>query len=152
MDKQPRPARTETRKWAVWTAALVAVILVFSLLASLVHTGFGTVTVRDIQYMTGEGGLQRALLYIPDSATPQSPAPAIVACHGYNNTAEVQDINSIELSRRGYVVISIDAYRHGLSSETDPAMPSAQGGGTYSALQYLGTLPYVLPRPQYRRL
>lgn len=143
MDKRARSPQTETKKWASWTAVLAALILIFSLLASLVHTGFGTVTVRDIQYLTGEGGLQRALLYIPDSATPQSPAPAIVACHGYNNTAEVQDINAIELSRRGYVVISIDAYRHGLSSETDPSMPAAQGGGTYSALQYLGTLPYV---------
>ena len=109
MDKRARSPQAETKKWASWTAVLAALILIFSLLASLVHTGFGTVTVRDIQYLTGEGGLQRALLYIPDSATPQSPAPAIVACHGYNNTAEVQDINAIELSRRGYVVISIDA-------------------------------------------
>lgn len=63
MDKRARFPQTETKKWASWTAVLAALILIFSLLASLVHTGFGTVTVRDIQYLTGEGGLQRSSLH-----------------------------------------------------------------------------------------
>lgn len=131
------------RKPALLLCVFLAIIFVFSLLAGQVHSSFGVVKIWDIRYATEEGGFQRALLYVPKSATAENPAPAIVACHGYNNTAEVQDINAIELSRRGYVVISIDAYRHGLSSEADSGQAEPAGGGTYAALQYLGTLPYV---------
>jgi dienelactone hydrolase len=86
-----------------------------------------------------------ALLYVPDSASVEDPAPAIVSMHGYNNTREVQDLNAVELSRRGYVVIAIDAYDHGGSSFADPRINKgiAPDMGTYAALQYLGTLPYV---------
>lgn len=140
----------KTRKLWITLCLMIVGILVFSMLAGLVHTGFGTVKIWDIKYMTQEGGYQRALLYVPKSVSSSNPAPAIVACHGFNNTAEVQDINAIELARRGYVVISIDAYRHGLSSEPNLNIDSGGGAGlfgemngVYSALQYLGTLPYV---------
>lgn len=51
----------------------------------------------------------------------------------------------MELSKRGYVVMAIDAYGHGHSKFPDTQI---NGGivadmGTYAALQYLKTLPYV---------
>ena len=96
-------------------------------------------------YVTEDGARMRALLLVPDSASVENPAPAIVSCHGYNNTLEVQDLNWVELSRRGYVVMTIDAYDHGLSSFPDKRINKgvANDMGTYAALQYLGTLPYV---------
>lgn len=125
----------------------VALILIFvgSLFAALVHTSFGRVKVTEITYVSEDGARFHSILYVPENATPEKPAPAIIAAHGYNNTAEVQTINSVELSRRGYVVLAIDHYSHGDSSATDPRVNDGITAdmGVYSALQYLGRLPYV---------
>jgi hypothetical protein len=113
--------------------------------AYFVHTSGGNVKITDMTYVTEDGARMSALLYVPDSVSVENPAPAIVSCHGYNNTREVQDINAVELSRRGYVVIAIDEYDHGGSSFPDPRINKgvAVDMGAYPALQYLGTLPYV---------
>lgn len=123
----------------------LALVIIGSLCSFLVHTSGGKVKITDMTYVTEDGARMTALLYVPDSASVENPAPAIVSCHGYNNTREVQDINAVELSRRGYVVIAIDAYDHGGSSFPDPRINKgiAIDMGVYSALQYLGTLPYV---------
>lgn len=133
-------------KKSVWVIYISLALVVFgSLGAYLVHTSCGKVKITDMTYVTEDGARLSSLLYVPDSASVENPAPAIVSCHGYNNTREVQDINAVELSRRGYVVITIDAYDHGGSSFADPRINKgvAADMGTYSALQYLGTLPYV---------
>ena len=123
----------------------IALVLVGSFVASIVHRSGCTVKITDMTLVTEDGARMRALLLVPNSASVDNPAPAIVSVHGYNNTLEVQDSNQVELSRRGYVVISIDAYDHGLSSFPDPRINKgvAPDMGTYAALQYLGTLPYV---------
>ncbi|MDR1622346.1 MAG: hypothetical protein LBS00_08235 [Synergistaceae bacterium] len=133
----------------------ISLVLVFlgAFFAHLYNSNFGQVNVVPIDYITQDGIKMHAILYIPDSATDKAPVSAVVACHGYNNTAEVQDMNSIELSRRGFVVMAIDAYWHGLSGGSSRNMMNlnADGSkrdivydmGTYSALQYLGTLPFV---------
>jgi len=126
---------------------LIALVLIFvgSFGAYLIHTSVYKVKITDMTLVTEDGARMAALLYVPDSATVENPAPAIVSMHGYNNTKEVQDLNCVELSRRGYVVIAIDAYDHGRSSFADPRINKgiAPDMGTYAALQYLGTLPYV---------
>jgi uncharacterized protein len=129
----------------VFLCIAIAFVLLGSLGAYLVHTSGCKVKITDITYITEDGARLNAFLYVPDSATVENPAPAIVSSHGYNNTKEVQDINAVELSRRGYVVIAIDAYDHGNSSFPDPRINKgvAADMGTYPALQYLGTLPYV---------
>lgn len=104
---------------SLWLVPLVVsiLILILSYFAGQVHRSFKDVTIRDIQYVNVEGALQRGLLYIPKTATKENPAPAIVSCHGNNNTAEMQDIHAVELSRRGYVVLAVDGYRQGLSTQ-----------------------------------
>jgi hypothetical protein len=133
------------KKYVVFLCIAVALVLLGSLGAHLVHTSGCKVKITDITYVTEDGARMRALLLVPNSATVENPAPAIVSVHGYNNTLEVQDSNQVELSRRGYVVISIDAYDHGLSSFPDSRINKgvAPDMGTYAALQYLGTLPYL---------
>ncbi len=129
----------------IFLCIAVVLVLLGSLGAYLVHTSGGKVKITEMTYVTEDGARLNAFLYVPDSATVENPAPAIVSSHGYNNTKEVQDINAVELSRRGYVVIAIDAYDHGNSSFPDPRINKgiAADMGTYPALQYLGTLPYV---------
>ena len=141
-------AKKSSSKRSLVKLICCALILVFigSLGASLIQTAGGDVKVRSINFMTEDGVNLHALLYVPDSATDANPAPAIVASHGYNNTAEVQGINSVELSRRGYVVMSIDVYWHGLSGGTSLNVDNNSiipDGGGYAALQYIASLPFV---------
>ena len=139
--------KSEINLSKVIISLVLSIILIFggAMAGKKVHTSDGEVKIQDIQYVTEDGALLRALLYIPKSATEEFPAPAVVSSHGYNNTAEVQDLNCVELSRRGYVVIAIDAYGHGISElpDTEVGEGIVKDMGTYSAMQYLGKLPYV---------
>ena len=121
----------------------VIMMLCGSWIGGLANTSWGDVIVKDVEYFSEDGALLRGLLYLPKSAlTSETKIPAIVACHGYNNTAEVQSINNIELSRRGMVVFAIDEYGHGKSTFPEGVSIVGDMGG-YSALQYLGSLPYI---------
>jgi hypothetical protein len=84
-----------------------------------------------------------AYLFIPPNATPEHPAPAIVTTHGWFVTKEYQDINYIELARRGYVVIANDMYGHGDSDRFSGVDWNQRGSGQYDAVELLSKLPYV---------
>ena len=120
---------------------LVAVVLILGggLLASRVQRGGGDVQIEDVRF-PGAGGLTlSALLYVPNTATPSSPAPGVLAVHGYINSRETQSAYAIELARRGYVVLAIDQTGHGYSSP--PAF--ANGFGGPDGLAHLRSLPMV---------
>ena len=91
----------------------LALILLGSILAS-VFNGGGSVKVSRIRFDTPNGTLS-GLLYMPKDASAANPKPTVVVTHGYLNSAEMQDANAIELSRRGYVVLALDQYDHGHS-------------------------------------
>ena len=93
---------------------LFAVILVVlgSFLASMFHTSFFQVKVKEIEFETERGTLS-GLLYMPKGAGEEEPRPVIVTTHGYLNTKEMQDASAIEMSRRGYIVLAVDMYDHG---------------------------------------
>ena len=57
-------------------------------------------------------------MYKPDSATAEEKAPAIVFAHGLSTTKECYTQYAIELSRRGYVVVTPDMLNHGGSDIT----------------------------------
>jgi len=110
----------------------MAVVVVFSLLANLVNTSAYQVKVENIEFKTSgtatlimekydyEGEIE-GLLYTPKGCNAENPCPVIVTTHGYLNSKEMQDAPSIELSRRGYIVLAIDMYSHGGSTlEEDP--------------------------------
>jgi len=122
----------------------IILLLIGGLIGMIVHTSGGKVKIHDIKFVTVDGAEMRALLYVPKSASPSNPSPVIISCHGYNNTAEVQDLNCVELSKRGFIVMAIDAYGHGNSNFSDERINPVVGDmGTYAALQYIGTLPYA---------
>lgn len=118
----------------------VALLLIFggALLASLIQTS-GGVTLRDVRF-PASGGLQMsALLYVPPNATPEHPAPGVLAVHGYINSRETQSPYAIEFARRGYVVLAIDQTGHGYSDP--PAFANGYGGP--DGLTYLRSLDIV---------
>ena len=129
------------------TLLVISLVLVFVsvLVSGAAQTSFGKVDMQEISMVTEVGTLTGYLL-IPTSATVEDPAPGIVTSHGYLNNRELQDINYVELSRRGYVVFAMNAYKHG-----DLSVPEARfadtinvkSGGMVDAVEYLATLPFV---------
>ena len=111
--------------------------------ASIVQTSGGRVEVKDLRWETPSGRLMSALLFIPPGADEDNPVPGIVTSHGWYNNREMQDLNYVEYSRRGYVVMSIDMYGHGHSDAVAPSEWSARGTGMYDAVELMADLPYV---------
>lgn len=133
----------DKRKSRIWLCVALALCLVGSLMAGLIQNSFGYVKVDDISIVTEEGTFTGYLL-VPKTATEVTPAPAIVASHGYLNNKEMQDINYVELSRRGFVVFAMDAYSHGHSSVPTGGDPDVLAtGGMIQAVEYLWALPFV---------
>src|SRR5204863_7656956 len=101
----------------------------------------GGIKIEDVRFKGAKGNTMSALLYIPPNATAKTPAPGIVAIHGYINSRETQDGFAIEFARRGYVVLAPDQTGHGYSDP--PAF--ANGFGGPDSLRYLRTLDIVDP-------
>lgn len=124
-------------KWRLFLAAW-AVILIGSFLANAIQTS-GNITIKDLKFSGADGKTLSAYLYIPDGVTAKTPAPGILAVHGYINSKEVQSGFAIEFARRGYVVLAMDQAGHGYSDA--PAF--ANGFGGPAGLAYLRTLDIV---------
>ncbi len=101
-------------------------VLIFSLIlvlisafgASYLQTDNGKIEITEVTLPMPKGEELNVLIFRPENATPESPAPAVITSHGYFNSKEMQDITSIELAKRGFVVFSMDMYAHGFSSGT----------------------------------
>ena len=107
--------------------------------ASLAVMTAGGVDLRDVRIPMEQGGELAAYLYLPPNATPETPAPAVLAVHGYINSRETQSGFAIELARRGYVVLAPDQTGHGFSGGT--ALSAGYGGP--AALAWLIEQPFV---------
>ena len=123
-----------------WTLAIIGLILILAggAFAWVTQTS-GGIQIRDVRFTGAKGNTMSALLYVPPNATPQLPAPGILAVHGYINSRETQDGFAIEFARRGYVVLALDQTGHGYSDP--PAF--ANGFGGPDGLAYLRSLDVV---------
>ena len=96
---------------------LTVAIFACMIIANGIQTSWGAVSVEAVSYnFTDSSGKTQTLtgkLYKPVTATAANPAPAVLMLHGYQNDKETNDAYSIELSRRGIVVLSLDEYGHG---------------------------------------
>lgn len=139
------------RTYGLLAIALV-LILVGSIFASVINGSSGKVDVSRIRFDGGHGELS-GLLYMPEDASADNPKPTIIVTHGYLNSAEMQDANAIELSRRGFVVLALDQYDHGHSALSHENYSDTSFFGVwlpfwmhsmYDAAQYMYEQPYVL--------
>lgn len=134
----------ESKRKSVKLLVISLILCLISMVgASFVQTSGWKVTIKDLRWETPSGYTMSALLLIPENATKDNPAPAIVTSHGWYNNREMQDLNYVEYSRRGYVVMSIDMYGHGNSDVVSPAEWSNRGTGMYDAVELIANLPYV---------
>jgi pimeloyl-ACP methyl ester carboxylesterase len=108
------------------------------LLAHFVQTA-GGIRIQDVRFTGSNGTPMSAHLYVPPGATAKTPAPGILAVHGYFNSREAQSGFAIEFARRGYVVLALDQTGHGYSAP--PAFANAFGG--IDGLKYLRSLDIV---------
>jgi len=99
----------------------------------------GGVQISDVRFQSADGTIFSALLYRPAQASPSTPAPGILAVHGYINTRETQSPFAIEFARRGYVVLALDQRGHGYSG----GAATTKGFGGPEGLTYLRSLPFV---------
>lgn len=116
----------------------MVVLLVCSIFIWGFQTSWGAVKISRL-YLTGKDGTAiSTLIYVPENATDETPAPIAVICHGRSNHAHSNDTWSMELARRGYVVLSPDLQGGG---ESDPSID--RGLQAISVAEYANSLSYV---------
>jgi dienelactone hydrolase len=136
-------ALTSLLTFLICVAIMVGAVVV----ASLVQRDFGRIEVTNVIYENYNRIAVRAKLLRPAEATEKNPMPGVVHIHGYQNNRETGDAYCIELARRGFVVLNIDAVGRGNSGlpndPKDPTFDKTYGGLT--SLKVLRSLPFVDP-------
>lgn len=130
-------------RWQRWLAVGTILCLLSMLGAGLVQNGFGRTTVKNLSWETADGMKLNAMLFVPKGASAEDKRPAIVTTHGWYNTKEMQDLNYVEMARRGYVVLALDLYGHGNSDYLVDNDFETAGTGMTRAVELISTLPYV---------
>ena len=137
---------------AIVLVVCLLAMIVSSVIGQQIQTSGGTVRTEEITFTTDVGATSHAKLYIPETATAENPAPAVLLCHGYTASLDAMEPNAIELSRRGYVVMALDMYGHGESTLPPDGYSQVEMGsvenyapdlGSYSALQEFAKYDFV---------
>lgn len=96
-------------------ALFTILLFVCMAVANGIQQDHGNVAVTKGQIQV-DGGHLTYKLYVPNTATAENPAPAVLLLHGYQNDHETNSAYAVELARRGAVVMSLDEYGHGGTS------------------------------------
>ena len=130
-----------TSKASRFLCISIVLMLICSIATYAIQTDFGKVKVTEINWETENGYAMNGWLFVPDTATAENPAPAVVVSHGMYNNKGMQDLNFVELARRGYVVLAQDMPNHGDSENTDNIMGILMG--MYESVKVLDRMPNV---------
>jgi hypothetical protein len=118
--------------------AALLTIFVCSWLASVIQTAGGAVVVSSMKIPTHNGQWLVFDLFRPRSATADNPAPFIGVVPGFQRSKEALSNIAIELSRRGFVVASIDPYAQGGSSASlSRRAATTEGYGLFALIDYV---------------
>ncbi|MBU0926482.1 MAG: hypothetical protein KKA67_01930 [Spirochaetes bacterium] len=114
MDKALKAAR---RRYGLAFLACIAAAAAALAVAAYLESGFGSVEVAKVRIpITTSDGASAYIpgkLYRPLSARSATPAPAVLALHGYQNDKDTSAAYAMELARRGIVALTIDQFGHG---------------------------------------
>lgn len=101
---------------------LFIISLVLTLLFSTLNWGvvssWGKVDISRMTLSGTNGEQLSVLLYRPESATAENPAPCVICYHGNAGNARNHESWATEFARRGYVVLTADMYGAGHSDNT----------------------------------
>lgn len=125
-----------------YAVLLISILMVVAGIATAatVQNNFGTVQVQEVDLFTAEGVLIHTTLQVPLAASPSNQMPGVVVIHGVIQSKEWLMAFGIELTRRGFVVLTIDAVGHG---DSGPSVVASGDRGGIAALAFLDGLPYV---------
>lgn len=113
-----------------WLIIAVAMILVSMIGSNLVQSDGGKVKIHKVNLVVADGAELYAQMYIPEQASADHKLPLVIVQHGSQHNLQMQDMNMVELARRGFIVISGDAFGHGSST------PRGFVGPIYELCQY----------------
>lgn len=144
MDEKKRKSRIKL------LAISLIIFIIAGIISAVVKTDGNNVLVRPVN-ITTRGTTLSGEMYVPKSALETdadgnytNPRPAVLMSHGYLNSNQMQDPFAMELSRRGFVVLSMDMVGHGDSEQTTGS--DGPVGTTFGAVDfynYLVSMPYV---------
>lgn len=119
----------------------ISIIMIFGGITTawLIQNDFGSVVTKEIELFTSDKVLIHSTIQIPNEASNSNPVPGVVVIHGVYQSKEWLMAFGIELARRGFVVLTIDAASHGNSGYT--SYDTDRGGAV--ALEYLNDLDFV---------
>lgn len=105
--------RIKRKFYLKFLAVSVLICLMCMTGAWMVRSNLGKIKIKDISILDGNGHKIAATMFIPSTATKETPAPAVVALHGSFNARESESYLCYELARRGYVGVTLDCDGHG---------------------------------------
>ena len=132
-------------------AIFLCLVLIFSFAARLVSSSGGTVKISRVS-IDSRGAILDADLYYPVGTDDTDKLPAVIVAHGGGVEKGVVRGIAEELARRGFVVLSANAYGVAMSEQpvNDEGGQGASGfnnqltpSGVYDSLTFLRTLNFV---------
>lgn len=126
-------------------ALTLAVLLIATVLLWGVSSNWGSVIIKRYTLATSDGKEVSGVLYIPNTATTENPAPCVINMHGRANTAHVCDTWALEEARRGYVVLSLDLFGCGESDLLDGGSNKSYYKYPEVWYNYLKDLDFIIP-------
>jgi len=130
--------RTDGKKASrrLWLWIALGCIAVSTIGSYLVQSSCGSVQIRQLKLVVKSGYEINGQMYIPRKASAKNKLPMIVLQHGSQHNLQMQDMNMVELSRRGFVVIATDAYGHGFSTPRSKVAPQDNFSNMISVVDY----------------
>ncbi len=117
----------------------LGLVLVGGFMANTAQTAGGTVRVSTVSFPMANGQMETGLLYVPATASAKTPAPGVITIEGYINSVDTMDGFSIEMARRGAVVLDVN--QSGQGGSAPPV--GATAFGAVPALSYLSHMSIV---------
>ena len=134
--------------WVLLAICLV-IILITGLINSSLYTAKGTYMVKEVSIQK-DGYTLSGSLYVPKAALEMdengnfiNKAPALIAQGGGAATRSMEEDFTIELVKRGFVVLAFDAYNHGLSDKYDHGSHYGDFLHVNHTIEYLQGLNFV---------
>lgn len=154
--------RNKNKRSIFMLACCIVLIMLATMFSSMIQTAGWTYTVEDLRDATNSGSItlkaddkdapepypvagrvRSGILFTPKKASADKQVPGVVFIHGLYNNREMQLQNAIEMVRRGYAVIVLDAANHGHSTSTNNTDGAFSGIEMLNAAKYLYNMPQV---------
>lgn len=116
----------------------ILVVVISTVLIWLLNSNFGRTKIQRMTVPAGNGNSMSYVVFVPENATVETPAPAVVIWPGRSSNSHQLDMWGVEMSRRGYVAVTVDWNGNG---ETD--VLASQEDYVTSLMNSVLDMPYV---------